>query len=80
MKTNSVEDRGQAEQGSEGGRPLVRGSTQFTNERNPYSDWVVTDVFFTELGIRLSFVKTSEIQGGGGIEPRQTPPRYATGL
>jgi hypothetical protein len=26
-----------------------------------------------ELGIRLSFVKTSEFRGGGGDEPR-TPP------
>jgi hypothetical protein len=30
--TNSVEDRGQREQGSGGGSPLVRGSTQFANE------------------------------------------------
>jgi hypothetical protein len=30
--TNSVEDRGQREQGSGGGSTLVRGSTQFTNE------------------------------------------------
>jgi hypothetical protein len=30
--TNSVEDRGQRERGSGGGSPLVRGSTQFTNE------------------------------------------------
>jgi hypothetical protein len=29
--TNSVEDRGQREQGSGGGRPLVRGSAQFAN-------------------------------------------------
>jgi hypothetical protein len=29
--TNSVEDRGQREQGSGGGSPLVRGSTQFAN-------------------------------------------------
>jgi hypothetical protein len=36
--TNSVEDRGQRERGSGGGSPLVRGSTQFANERNPYSD------------------------------------------
>jgi hypothetical protein len=35
------------------------------------------DVFFTELGIRLSFVKTSEFprEGGGGVNPH---PRYAT--
>jgi uncharacterized spore protein YtfJ len=30
--TNSVEDRGQREQGSGGGSPLVRGSAQFSNE------------------------------------------------
>jgi hypothetical protein len=30
--TNSVEDTGQKEQGSGGGSPLVRGSTQFANE------------------------------------------------
>jgi hypothetical protein len=30
--TNSFEDRGQREQGSGGGSPLVRGSTQFANE------------------------------------------------
>jgi hypothetical protein len=35
--TNSVEDRGQREQGSKGDSPLVRGSTQFANGRNPYS-------------------------------------------
>jgi hypothetical protein len=34
------------------------------------------DVFSTELGIRLSFVKTSEFRGGGGDPPN--PPRYAT--
>jgi hypothetical protein len=30
--TNSVENRGQREQGSEGSIPLVRGSVQFANE------------------------------------------------
>jgi hypothetical protein len=30
--TNSVEDRGQREQGSGGGSPLVSGSAQFANE------------------------------------------------
>jgi hypothetical protein len=30
--TNSVEDRGHSEGGSEGGSPLVRGSDQFANE------------------------------------------------
>jgi hypothetical protein len=33
-----VEDRGQREWGSRGGSPLVKGSTQFANELNPYSD------------------------------------------
>jgi hypothetical protein len=39
------------------------------------------DVFSTELGIQLSFVKTSEFRGGGdGFEPPPTPPpQYATG-
>jgi hypothetical protein len=32
VSTNSVEDRGQREQGSGGGSPLVRGSAQFANE------------------------------------------------
>jgi hypothetical protein len=57
---------GQREWGSGGGSPLVRDSTQFANELNPYSDYVVTDVYPTELGIRLSFVKTLEFRG---IEP-----------
>ena len=37
------------------------------------------DVFSTELGIRLSFVKTSEFQGGFE-HPKPPPlPWYATG-
>jgi hypothetical protein len=35
--TNSVEGRGHIGRGSGGGSPLVRGSTQFANEWNPYS-------------------------------------------
>jgi hypothetical protein len=35
--------------------------------------YTVTDVFSTELGIRLSFVKTSEFRGGGGFEPPKNP-------
>jgi hypothetical protein len=70
--TNSAEDRGQRERESGGGRPLVRGFTQFANERNPYSDEVVTDVYSTELGIWPSFFKTAEFRVGGG-EPPQTP-------
>jgi hypothetical protein len=31
------------------------------------------DVFSTELGIRLSFVKTSEFRGWGGWTPQTTP-------
>jgi hypothetical protein len=45
-------------------------------------DYFVTDVFSTELGIRLSFVKTSEFRGGGRgrFEPlKPPPPRYANG-
>jgi hypothetical protein len=63
--TNSAEDRGQREWGSGGSSPLVRGFTQFVNERNPYSDWVVTDLYSTELGIWPSFFKTSEFRRGG---------------
>jgi hypothetical protein len=36
--TNSIEDRGQRERGSGDGSPLVRCSTQFSNEWNRYSD------------------------------------------
>jgi hypothetical protein len=36
--TNSAEDRGQTERGTGCIRPLVRGFTQFVNERNSYSD------------------------------------------
>jgi hypothetical protein len=51
VSTNSAEDRGKREWGSGGGSPLVRGFTKFVNERNPYSDWVVTDIYSTEMGI-----------------------------
>jgi hypothetical protein len=34
---------------------------------------VVTDVFSTELEIRLSFVKTSEFRGGGGLNTPNHP-------
>jgi hypothetical protein len=72
--TNSVEDRGQRERGSGGGSPPVRGSTGFANERNPYSDYVVIDVYSTELGIQLSFVRTSEFRGRGVVwTPLGTP-------
>jgi hypothetical protein len=57
--TNSVEDRGQREQGSGGSSNLVRGSTQFAKQRNPSSDSVVRDVFSMELVLWLSFAKTS---------------------
>jgi hypothetical protein len=62
--TSSVEDKGQIEQGSGGGSPFGRGSAQFANGWNPYSYWVVMNVFSMELGIRLSFIKTSEFWGG----------------
>jgi hypothetical protein len=42
------------------GSLLVRASTRFANELNPYSDYVVMDAYSMELGIWLSFVKTSE--------------------
>jgi hypothetical protein len=60
------------------GSPLVRGSAQFAKEWNPSSYSVVTEVFSTELGIRLSFVKTSEFRGGGGgFNPEHPRPvRY----
>jgi hypothetical protein len=63
--TNPIADRGLRERGSGGGSSLVSGSAQFANEWNPYSYRDVMDVFSTELGIRLSFVKTSEFRGGG---------------
>jgi hypothetical protein len=69
---NSAEDRGQRERGSGDSSPLVRGFTQFVNERNPYSDLVVTDLYATELGIWPSFFKTSEFRGG--VEPPPPPP------
>jgi hypothetical protein len=59
--TNSVEGRGQREWRSGGGSPLVRGSTQFANECNRYSYYVVMDLFSMDLGIWLSF----GISGGG---------------
>jgi hypothetical protein len=37
---------------------------------------VVTDVFCTERGIRLSFVKTSEFRGS--LNPPKSPPLYDT--
>jgi hypothetical protein len=77
--TNSTEDKGQRERGSEGSSPLVRGFTQFVNERNPYSDLVVTDVYSTELGIWPSFLKTSEFRGGVGFEHSKPPRGYASG-
>jgi hypothetical protein len=65
--TNSAEDRGQREWGSGGSSPLVRGFTQFVNEQNPLSDYVVADVYTTELRIWPSFFKTSEFWGGGVV-------------
>jgi hypothetical protein len=38
------------------------------------------DVYSTELGIRLSFGKTSEFRGGGGLNPQPFPLRYATDI
>jgi hypothetical protein len=67
--TNSVENRGQRERGSGGRQPPSQG---FRSVCNPVRlcqtfgmSTVVTDVFSTELGIRLNFVKTSEFGGGG---------------
>jgi hypothetical protein len=56
-----------------GCNPLVRGSIQVANEWTPYSDLVVTDVYSTEQGIRLSFVKTSYFGGGGELNPPNPP-------
>ena len=36
------------------------------------------DVFSMEMGILLSFVKTSEFRGGGGLKTPKPPSRYAT--
>jgi hypothetical protein len=57
--TNSVEDRRQREQEYGDVSSLVRGSTQYVKKWNPYSDYVVTHIYSTELGIRLRFVKIS---------------------
>jgi hypothetical protein len=72
--TNLPEDRGQREWGSGGSSPLVRGFIQFVNERNSNSDYVVTYVYSTELGIWPSFFKASEFRGGRGVEPPKPPP------
>jgi hypothetical protein len=74
--TNPVQDRGQRGWGSGGGSPPVRGSAQFSNEWILYCDLVVTDVFSTDLGIRLSFVRTMELLEGGEVNTPQTTPRY----
>jgi hypothetical protein len=71
--TNSVEDRGQRERGSGGCSPLVSSSAKFVNECNLYSYWFITDVFSTELGIGLSFVRTSELISGWGVKRPPTP-------
>jgi hypothetical protein len=56
---------------------LVGGSTEFANEWNPYSDWVVTDVFSTELGISAQLCQNFGISGEERFKP-PNPPRYAT--
>jgi hypothetical protein len=38
------------------------------------------DVFSTELGIRLSVVKTLEFRGAGAFEPPLGTPLFATAL
>jgi hypothetical protein len=38
------------------------------------------DVFSTELGILLKFVKTSEFRGGGEVEPEPSPTPHGTPL
>jgi hypothetical protein len=50
-----------------GGSPQVRGSTQLTNEWNPYSDEVVMHVFSTSMGIQISFVKMKFFLRGVGV-------------
>jgi hypothetical protein len=50
--TNSIEDRGQREWRSGGGSSLVRGSTQFANQWNPYSYYLISiryDLFLTDV-------------------------------
>jgi hypothetical protein len=73
--TNSVEDRGQRERRSGGGSPLVRGSAQFANEWNPYSDYVVTDYFPRNWKFGSDLLKPRNF--GRGLN-RPNPPRYAT--
>jgi hypothetical protein len=78
VSANSVEDRGQIKRGSGGGSPYSRVPLNLQMGWNPYSYYVVADVFSTDLGIRLSFVNTSEFRGGVGFELPKPPPRYAT--
>jgi hypothetical protein len=77
--TNSVEDIGQRERGSGGSIHLVRGYAQFAIQFDFVKLSGCTDVFPTELGTQLSFVKTSEFRGVGGLNLPNSPPRYATG-
>jgi hypothetical protein len=77
VPTNSVEDRGQRERGSGGGSPPSQGFRSVCNPIRLCETFemsrVVTDVLSTELGIRHSFVKTSEFRRGG-FEHRNPPP------
>jgi hypothetical protein len=75
--TNSVEDGGERERGSWGGSPLVRGFTRFANEWNPYSDYVVMDVYSTELGIRLSFVISLRSTRTTSLDTQHAHPQYS---
>jgi hypothetical protein len=57
-----------------GSSPLFRGFTQFANEQNPYSDYVVRDVYSTELGIWRSFKKKKNYENWRGFDPPPPPP------
>jgi hypothetical protein len=63
------------EYGDLGAVPLVRGSTQFENERNPYSDQVVTDVRYIPQNWEFGSALPKLQNFGGWLNP---PPPYAT--
>jgi hypothetical protein len=71
--TNSVGDRGQRERGSGGGSPLVRGSTQFSNEWNPYFVLGCYGCIFHGTGNLAQLCQNFEISGWVWTSPPQHP-------
>jgi hypothetical protein len=74
--TNSVEDRGQRERDLGAAGPS-QGFHLICKWVKPVFWLGCYNVFFTELGIRFSFVTTSQFRGRG-LNPQSLPPRYAT--